>query len=203
MGWVGCYVIRNDISGCAAEVGERSQGISILNMDQNPLVKRLYIGGLDHTVSEAELQERFCKFGNVTDTEIVTRKDEKGKPTKTFAYISITLSEKELRKCISVLNKTKWKGGTLQIELAKECFLHRLARERQEASMTKENTSCNGMRNILESMKKSGVVDFHVKAVPGTEIPDHKDWVVGKFGRVLPVLHMKAQHTSKISFSTY
>ncbi|XP_015283021.1 PREDICTED: nucleolar protein 8, partial [Gekko japonicus] len=169
-----------------------------LDMDQNPVVKRLYVGGLDHTVSEAELQERFCKFGNVTDTEIVTRKDEKGKPTKTFAYISITLSEKELRKCISVLNKAKWKGGTLQIELAKECFLHRLARERQEASMTKENTSCNGMRNILESMKKSGVVDFHVKAVPGTEIPDHKDWVVGKFGRVLPVLHMKAQHTNKI-----
>lgn len=26
---------------------------------------------------------------------------------------------------MSVLNKTKWKGGTLQIELAKESFLHR------------------------------------------------------------------------------
>ncbi|XP_077181835.1 nucleolar protein 8 isoform X2 [Paroedura picta] len=62
----------------------------------------------------------------------------------------------------------------------------------------KKNTTCNGIVNILESMKKSGVVDFHVKAVPGTEIPDHKDWVVGKFGRVLPVLHMKAQRTNKI-----
>ncbi|XP_060095863.1 nucleolar protein 8 [Heteronotia binoei] len=167
-------------------------------MDQNPVLKRLYVGGLDYTVSEAELRERFCKFGNVTDTEIVIRKDEKGKPTKTFAYISISLSEKELRKCISALNKTKWKGGTLQIELAKECFLHRLARERHEASMTKENTSSNSMTNILDSMKKSGVEDFHLKAVPGTEIPDHKDWIVGKFGRVLPVLHMKARHTNKV-----
>ncbi|XP_048343981.1 nucleolar protein 8 isoform X2 [Sphaerodactylus townsendi] len=167
-------------------------------MDQNPVVKRLYVGGLDHTVSKTELQERFGKFGNVTDIEIVNRRDEGGKPTKTFAYISITLSEKEFRKCISVLNKTKWKGGTLQIELAKECFLHRLARERQEASVMKEKISCNGTSNILESMKKSGVEDFHVKAVPGTEIPDHKDWVVGKFGRVLPILHMKAQHTNKI-----
>lgn len=26
---------------------------------------------------------------------------------------------------MSVLNKTKWKGGTLQIQLAKESFLHR------------------------------------------------------------------------------
>uniref|UniRef100_A0A8C6V3Y8 Nucleolar protein 8 n=1 Tax=Naja naja TaxID=35670 RepID=A0A8C6V3Y8_NAJNA len=87
--------------------------------------KRLYIGGLGHSVSEDELYERFSKFGNVTETEIISRKDEHGNPTKTFAYLNILLSEKELKKCISVLNKTKWKGGTLQIELAKESFLHR------------------------------------------------------------------------------
>ncbi|XP_053157048.1 nucleolar protein 8 [Hemicordylus capensis] len=167
-------------------------------MEQNPVVKRLYIGGLGHTVSKAELQERFGKFGKVTETEIVTRKDEQGQPTKTFAYINITLSEKELQKCMSALNKTKWKGGTLQIELAKESFLHRLARERQEASVKKERPHSNGMKNILESMKNSGVVNFHLKAVPGTEVPDHKNWVVGKFGRVLPILHLKGQQKNKI-----
>ncbi|XP_066473616.1 nucleolar protein 8 [Tiliqua scincoides] len=167
-------------------------------MEQNPVVKRLYVGGLVHTVSKTELQERFGKFGNVTEIEIVTRKDEQGQPTKTFAYINITISDKELKKCISVLNKSKWKGGTLQIELAKESFLHRLARERQEASVKKETPHSNGMTNVIESLEKSGVVDFHVKAVPGTEVPDHKDWVVGKFGRVLPILHLKSQHKNKI-----
>ncbi|XP_032996658.1 nucleolar protein 8 [Lacerta agilis] len=167
-------------------------------MEEAPVIKRLYVGGLGHTISETELQERFGKFGNVTETEIVTRKDEKGNPTKTFAYINITLSEKEFKKCVSVLNKTKWKGGTLQIELAKESFLHRLARERQEASIKKEKPGKNGMTDVLESMKKSGFTDFHVKAVPGTEVPNHKDWVVGKFGRVLPILHLKGQHRSKI-----
>ncbi|KAJ6668413.1 hypothetical protein lerEdw1_015790 [Lerista edwardsae] len=157
------------------------------------VVKRLYVGGLVHTVSETELQERFGKFGNVTETEIVTRKDEQGQPMKTFAYINITISENGLKKCISVLNKTKWKGGTLQIELAKESFLHRLARERQEASVKKAKPHSNGMTNVVESLKKSGVVDFHVKAVPGTEVRDHKDWVVGKFGRVLPILHLKSK----------
>uniref|UniRef100_G1KIK9 Nucleolar protein 8 n=1 Tax=Anolis carolinensis TaxID=28377 RepID=G1KIK9_ANOCA len=147
-----------------------------LNM-QSPLVKRLYVGGLGHTVSKVELQERFGKFGNVTDTEILTRKDEQG---------------------ISVLNKTKWKGGTLQIEMAKESFLHRLARERQEANENKEKPSENSMINVLESMKKSEIVDFNVKAVPGTEVPNHKDWVVSKFGRVLPILHLKSQHKKKI-----
>nr|XP_060621900.1 nucleolar protein 8 isoform X1 [Anolis sagrei ordinatus] len=167
-------------------------------MEQSPNMKRLYVGGLGHTVSEVELQERFGKFGNVTETEILTRKDEQGNPTKTFAYINITISEKELKKCISVLNKTKWKGGTLQIEIAKESFLHRLARERQEANEKKEKPYENSMVNVLESMKKSGVVDFSVKAVPGTEVPNHKDWVVSKFGRVLPILHLKNQHKKKI-----
>ncbi|XP_013927129.1 PREDICTED: nucleolar protein 8 [Thamnophis sirtalis] len=167
-------------------------------MEQISLARRLYIGGLGHTVSEDELYERFSKFGNVTETEIISRKDEHGNPTKTFAYLNILLSEKELKKCISILNKTKWKGGTLQIELAKESFLHRLARERQEAVATKEKTDYNGMTDIQKSLKKSGVVDFHVKAVPGTEIPNHKDWVVSKFGRVLPILHLKDQHKSKI-----
>ncbi|XP_067424186.1 nucleolar protein 8 isoform X2 [Emydura macquarii macquarii] len=37
-----------------------------------------------------------------------------------------------------------------------------------------------------------------MKAVPGTEVPDHKDWVVSKFGRVLPILHLKGQHKRKI-----
>uniref|UniRef100_A0A8D0G8X3 Nucleolar protein 8 n=1 Tax=Sphenodon punctatus TaxID=8508 RepID=A0A8D0G8X3_SPHPU len=166
-------------------------------MEQKQDLKRLYVGGLGHTICEAELQERFSRFGNVSDTEIVTRKDEKGNPTKTFAYVSLSISDTQLKKCMSILNKTKWKGGTLQIELAKESFLHRLAQERQEASEKKEKPQTDGKKNLLESLRKAGVVDFHMKAVPGTEIPDHKNWVVGKFGRVLPVLHIKSRNRSK------
>ncbi|KAJ7316776.1 hypothetical protein JRQ81_002938 [Phrynocephalus forsythii] len=158
-------------------------------MEQTAVVKRLYVGGLGHTISEEELQERFGKFGKVSGIEIVTRKDEEGKPTKTFAYINITVSEKELKKCISILNKTKWKGGVLQIELAKESFLHRLSRERQEASFKKEKPTHNGMIDVIESMKKSGVADFHVKAVPGTEIPNHKGDIVS-----LPLMFEQSSH---------
>ncbi|RXM94421.1 Nucleolar protein 8 [Acipenser ruthenus] len=87
-------------------------------------MKRLYVGGLNHSISQTELQQRFEKFGDVSDVDIVTRKDEQGDPVKTFGYLNINISETELRKCVSILNKTKWKGGTLQIELAKESFLH-------------------------------------------------------------------------------
>ncbi|XP_010114282.1 PREDICTED: nucleolar protein 8, partial [Chlamydotis macqueenii] len=99
---------------------------------------------------------------------------------------------------ISILNKTKWKGGTLQIEVAKESFLHRLAMEREEAKLQKGKPQRNDKTCQLESLKKAGVVDFHMKAVPGTEVPDHKKWVVGKFGRVLPILHLRSPQKNKI-----
>uniref|UniRef100_A0A8C0ELU9 Nucleolar protein 8 n=1 Tax=Bubo bubo TaxID=30461 RepID=A0A8C0ELU9_BUBBB len=86
-------------------------------MEKKQVSKRLYVGGLGHTVSKAELQERFGKFGRVLDAEIITRKDDQGNPMKTFAYISVSISDADLRKCMSILNKSKWKGGTLQIEL--------------------------------------------------------------------------------------
>uniref|UniRef100_A0A3B1JJD2 Nucleolar protein 8 n=1 Tax=Astyanax mexicanus TaxID=7994 RepID=A0A3B1JJD2_ASTMX len=86
---------------------------------------RLYVGGLSHTISEKDLRDRFGKFGEVSDVEIITRKDENGSPLKTFGYININTSDSEYKRCMTVLNKSKWKGGTLQIELAKESFLHR------------------------------------------------------------------------------
>uniref|UniRef100_A0A8C5UBD1 Nucleolar protein 8 n=1 Tax=Malurus cyaneus samueli TaxID=2593467 RepID=A0A8C5UBD1_9PASS len=170
-------------------------------MEKEQVSKRLYVGGLGHTVSKAELEERFGKFGRVLEAEIITRKDDQGNPVKTFAYISVNISDADLKKCMSILNKTKWKGGTLQIEMAKESFLHRLAVEREEAKLQKEKPQRNDQMCLLESLKKTGVVDFHMRAVPGTEVPDHKKWVVGKFGRVLPILHLRNQQKNKISFS--
>uniref|UniRef100_A0A2K5ED83 Nucleolar protein 8 n=1 Tax=Aotus nancymaae TaxID=37293 RepID=A0A2K5ED83_AOTNA len=156
--------------------------------------KRLYVGGLSQDISEADLQNQFSRFGDVSDVDIITRKDDQGNPQKVFAYINISIAEADLKKCMSVLNKTKWKGGTLQIQLAKESFLHRLAQEREEVKAKKEKSTA-GNTNLLE---KIGGVDFHMKAVPGTEVPGHKNWVVSKFGRVLPVLHLKNQHKRKI-----
>lgn len=163
-------------------------------MKDNRERKRLFVGGLGQAISETDLQNQFSRFGEVSDVEIITRKDDQGNPQKIFAYVNIKVAEADLKKCMSVLNKTKWKGGTLQIQLAKESFLHRLAQEREEAKAKKEKLTTDNT-NVLEKM---GGIDFQMKAVPGTEVPGHKNWVVSKFGRVLPVLHLKNQHKRKI-----
>lgn len=56
--------------------------VEFLTMEQISFARRLYIGGLGHSVSEDELYERFSKFGNVTETEIISRKDEHGNTLK-------------------------------------------------------------------------------------------------------------------------
>ncbi|XP_005917854.1 nucleolar protein 8 [Haplochromis burtoni] len=163
-------------------------------------MRRLYVGGLSHTVTEKDLKDRFGKFGAVEDVELRTRKDSEGVPYKTFGYVNINISDADLKKCLTVLNKSKWKGGTLQIEIAKESFLHRLAQERQESveQRLQQPAAEDKRQKLLDSLSKAGVDNFTMKAaVPGTEIPGHKDWVVSKFGRVLPILQLRSQKGSK------
>ncbi|XP_027134968.1 nucleolar protein 8 isoform X2 [Larimichthys crocea] len=167
---------------------------------ETDLMQRLYVGGLSHTVTQKDLKDRFGKFGEVKDVELRTRRDDEGVPYKTFSYININISDADLKKCMTVLNKSKWKGGTLQIETAKESFLHRLTAERQEAAEQRlqQPAAEDKRQKMLNSLSKAGVENFTMKAaVPGTEIPGHKDWVVSKFGRVLPVLQLRCQKGSR------
>ncbi|XP_075952079.1 nucleolar protein 8 isoform X2 [Anarhichas minor] len=169
-------------------------------------MKRLYIGGLSHSVTQKDLKDRFGKFGDVEDVEVRTRRDDDGVPYKTFSYININISDADLKKCMTVLNKSKWKGGTLQIETAKESFLNRLAEERQtaEEQRLQQPEVEDERQKMLDSLSKAGVDNFTMKAaVPGTEVPGHKDWVVSKFGRVLPVLQLKCQKGSRARTVNY
>ncbi|KAF6722520.1 Nucleolar protein 8 [Oryzias melastigma] len=121
-------------------------------------MRRLYVGGLSHAVTQKELKDRFGKFGDVVDVELRTRRDEEGVPYKTFGYINISISDADLKRCLTVLNKSKWKGGTLQIETAKESFLHRLAQERQAAADPdlQQTAADDGKQNLLDSLSKAG-----------------------------------------------
>ncbi|CAL8336065.1 unnamed protein product [Lota lota] len=168
-------------------------------------MKRLYIGGLSHTITQKDLRDRFGKFGTVEDVELRTRNDDDGVPYKTFGYINISISDNDFKKCMTVLNKSKWKGGTLQIEPAKESLLQRLDQERQ--ARTQESPSKpqrDSKEKVLDSLRSAGVENFHMKAaVPGTEVPGHKEWVVSKFGRVLPVLNLRCGRGSKTRSMKY
>ncbi|XP_029989353.1 nucleolar protein 8 isoform X2 [Sphaeramia orbicularis] len=169
-------------------------------------MKRLYVGGLSHSITQKDLMDRFGKFGEVEDVELRTKTDEEGLPYKTFGYVNINISDTNLKKCLTTLNKSKWKGGILKIEPAKESFLHRLTVERQvEAERQLHPPSVDDTNNhLVESLSSVGVQNFTMKAaVPGTPVPGHADWVVSKFGRVLPVLQLGVRRGNRAQVVKY
>ncbi|WAR02963.1 NOL8-like protein [Mya arenaria] len=145
--------------------------------DSKDIEKRLHIAGLYAGVEEGELKERFSKFGTVSDIVIKVRKDVDG---------------------FNTYSKTKWKGSELKLQVAKDNFIDRLEQERRQQAET-------GVDSLEERVEKKPAVPapgpekFQMKgAPPGTAVPGEKDWIVGKYGRVLPVVHLKKSGYKKI-----
>lgn len=162
-------------------------------------MKRLFVGGLFPGVTEDDIVERFKHFGEVTDVEIKKKKTtDTASLGNTFAYIDLNITDENLFKCISLYNKTKWKGFSLRIQLAKEDFLKRLIKERENGFAVKPKIK-NHKGKHQEPLKNQKIQDFVMQgAVPGTLIEGEKDWVVGKYGRVLPIVHIPSKHGKKI-----
>ncbi|XP_068940529.1 nucleolar protein 8 [Petaurus breviceps papuanus] len=154
--------------------------------------RRLFVGGLGPSVTKDDLRAQLGRFGDVSSVELVSRMNELGIPEKTFAYVNITLSEDALQRCLRALDRSTWRGSQLRVQPARESFLHRLAQERLEARAEREPRAPDG------GLRGSGGPDLHMRAVPGTEVPGHKDWVVSKFGRVLPVLRLRSRNRRQI-----
>lgn len=172
-------------------------------------MKRLFIGGLYSDIKEVDLRDRLKTFGTVSSVEIIRRTDEKGCPIKTFAYIDMLQTESDFRKCVSLLSNSKWKGCCLKIQAAKESFLIRLERERQKDQTNMLPPLQNGTKEDIETVEKTcheqktpkqnAIPETLPKAVPGTPLPGKKNWVVGKFGRVLPVVYLRRKDRKKIA----
>ncbi|XP_078355768.1 uncharacterized protein LOC144640533 [Oculina patagonica] len=150
-------------------------------------------------------RDRFKTFGTVSSVEIIRRTDEKGCPIKTFAYVDILQTESDYRKCVSLLTNSKWKGCCLKIQAAKESFLTRLERERQQRDQASVLSPLLDTQNVTEAnteqekQKQNAIPETLPKAVPGTPLPGKKNWVVGKFGRVLPVVYLRRRDRKKIA----
>ncbi|XP_013383519.1 nucleolar protein 8 isoform X2 [Lingula anatina] len=170
--------------------------------------KRLYVGGLFEEVTEDDLRTKFARFGNINGIDIRLQKDLTGvnAGSKTFAYLDISITDADLKKCINMYNKTKWKGREVKIQLAKESFLDRLKRERESLKIEPEEVKPKKSKSasvvLHDPFKDQPNLDrdtLTVKgAIPGTELTGEKDWVVGKYGRVLPVVNIRQKDKKKL-----
>jgi hypothetical protein len=73
------------------------------------------------------------------------------------------MSDRSFQRCSSTYGKAKWKGGTLTIQIAKENYLERLKKERQEFQGKTANGNNSGSNCTLTERSCSPIKSSHVK----------------------------------------
>jgi RNA recognition motif-containing protein len=81
------------------------------------MAKRLYVGNLAYSVTEADLREAFAEAGNVADVKVVLDR-ESGRP-RGFAFVEMSTDD-EAAKAMSTLNGRDIQGRTISVSEARE-----------------------------------------------------------------------------------
>ena len=79
--------------------------------------KRLYVGNLSYSVTEADLREVFAEAGSVEDVKVVLDRDP-GRP-RGFAFVEMS-SDAEASKATEVLNGRDVQGRAINVSEARE-----------------------------------------------------------------------------------
>ncbi|RWS27404.1 nucleolar protein 8-like protein, partial [Leptotrombidium deliense] len=101
--------------------------------------KRLYVGNISSSVTDTDIEQLFSKFGKVCAVDIRSKTvDDK---SKCFAFVDLEIDDASVPRVIKRLNCTKWKGQEISIQVAKESFMDRLKKEREESRESMNNNS--------------------------------------------------------------
>lgn len=78
--------------------------------------KKLYVGNLPFSATDASLSDAFAAFGNVASVKIITDRDT-GR-SKGFGFVEMSTDD-EAQQAISKLNGQDWEGRSLTVNEAK------------------------------------------------------------------------------------
>ena len=81
------------------------------------MAKRLYVGNLAYSVTEADLLEVFTEAGNVADVKVVLDR-ESGRP-RGFAFVEMSTDD-EAAKAMQTLNGREIQGRAISVSEARE-----------------------------------------------------------------------------------
>ena len=117
------------------ETEKKKSAPSKENQSNLPVIKRLFVGGLDKSITEDQLKERFIKWGKVLSIQLI-KKDWKD---TAFGYVEFKAkNDLLLHQCMSTLNMLTWKGNKLRIEYAKPDMMETYKEERKQYFIDKK-----------------------------------------------------------------
>ncbi|KAJ8910786.1 hypothetical protein NQ315_015127, partial [Exocentrus adspersus] len=102
--------------------------------------KRIFIQDFPETVTEEQLRSALNSYGNVTAVDIKERKELGLKNTSLFfAYVNVQIDDKKLQECFRDFTRGKWFDQHIALQIARESFLDRLKREREDTEVSKKD----------------------------------------------------------------
>ncbi|KAG5897302.1 hypothetical protein JTB14_011465 [Gonioctena quinquepunctata] len=111
--------------------------------------KRIFISDLPGPLTEGEIENAFKGYGNVVSVEIKNRKELGPKNSSLFfAYVNIQTDDRRLQQCFKDFSNGMWLGSFISLQIARESFLERLRKER-------ENDKNKGKIITADSVEKS------------------------------------------------
>jgi RNA recognition motif-containing protein len=78
--------------------------------------KKLYVGGLAYSVTDAQLQQLFAGHGTVESAKVIT--DRESNRSRGFGFVEMSTQE-EAEKAIASLNGTQVDGRSLTVNMSK------------------------------------------------------------------------------------
>jgi RNA recognition motif-containing protein len=85
--------------------------------DVLPMGRKIYVGNLNYSTSERELEDLFSQYGSVASTNIIV--DRMTDRSKGFGFVEME-DEQAAEAAISALNNYEFGGRNLKVDEAKE-----------------------------------------------------------------------------------
>ncbi|XP_045452292.1 nucleolar protein 8 [Melitaea cinxia] len=124
------------------------------------LSTRLFVGNLPDNFDEKALCDTFSLYGNVINFDLKTKPGVES-DKKTFAFVTISASNFNVESCIKYFSNEDFQGYRLYVTRARESFLERLQREREQSQKSEnkevEQTQTNSINNNFSIIQKPNV----------------------------------------------
>ncbi|KAF5344916.1 hypothetical protein D9758_011588 [Tetrapyrgos nigripes] len=151
------------------------------------VTRRLHVSGLTPALSSSDISTRLSTFGTVKSLDGFGKLDGVGQPRK-FGYVTLETTPQALKRCLTTLSGSTWKGARLRIGEAKPDYAERLQKERDAAEAEPPKK-----KRRVHHGKYSAVLAENVDLVTRENVTGRSGWKEMPSGRIVRAMRMRPE----------